>query len=259
MDEGNLTPAEKIAIDDVLAHPVVPAIHDDIIDLPDNGIAAPLGVVPVASDPNHLDTVVHPISDTMVSSDPTNARDRESSVSNDDDVIVVQNTSDEIIVHVTPVLIGTINVSPIVDLASNVISKESVDLPSKSGDVTPGTDDDVTSGSLIDGVVPDVNKGATLPPPELISLSPSWHHKFSVKKNKKRPAQSPLMGKFLSGRRRLNTPVSKFQARNLFPGTDSDSCIDSDDDSFCWDSDSIASEILICEDFEGVVANNSDI
>ena len=189
-----------------------------------------------------------------------------------DDVIEVTNISDAMLEfgHVTPVPIGSISVSPIVDRSSDVITKESIDPSSISGDVTSRTEDDVTSSSPRDCVnrcidvkkdesASDPCKSTTPPPPELFSLSPTWNRKFPVNKSKKRPAQSPLMGKFLSGRRRLNTPVIKFQARNLFPGTDSDSCIDSDDDSFCWDRDSIASEILICEDFEGVVANNSDI
>ena len=83
--------------------------------------------------------------------------------------------------------------------------------------------------------------------------------KFSKRNNKKRPAQSPLIGKLLGARRRLNTPMTKFQARNLFPDIDSDSCLDSDDEPFYWGRASIANEILTCDDFDGMVANNSDI
>ena len=232
--DGDMTPAvnsSAIPTIDPVEPPVILVIQDDVTSLPEDVTAALKDVVSVTNDPSSHHAVVHSITDTLVSCAPLVGRDTESSD------------------HIIPVAVGTISVSPI----ANAVTR---------------TDDDVTIGSPHDCTVPDVNKdqstsvpckNATPPSPKLFTLSPTWHTKIPVNKCKKRPAQSPLMGKFLSGRRRLNTPVSKFQARNLFPGNDSDSCLDSDDDSICWDRDSIASEILICEDFEGVVANNSDI
>ena len=259
--------SSAIPTSDPIDPPVVIDIQNDVTSLPDAVTAVLKDVVPVTSDASH--TGVHPITDTLVSCAPLVVHDRESSVSNHD-VIEVTDTSDEMIEidHITPVSIGTISVSSIVNKSSVVIGTGSVDLTTKSVNIITGTDNDVTIGSFQDCTVPDVNKdestldpskNVTPPSPKLYSLSPTWHTKIPVNNCKKRPAQSPLMGKFLSGRRRLNTPVSKFQARNLFPGNDADSSLDSDDESFCWDRDSIASEILICEDFEGVVANNIDI
>ena len=75
---------------------------------------------------------------------------------------------------------------------------------------------------------------------------------------KKRPAQSPLVGNFRTGRRRIINPLRRVQTKLTFDENELDSELDSDDESVHWERDSIASEIMTCSDFDGIFANNSD-
>ena len=224
----------------------------------------PTGAAKVDTSSNAQVPNVPPHVSTSVSCVPKSVATTECSV----DV----NSSDDVITLESAVI--TTDSHDVITLESVVTSNESGDVSIGSTEVTPGISPDrtdVTSGTPPDRIVPDVCnteltsdqcKHVTTPqqsPPELFSLSPGWMSKFPKKNNKKRPAQSPLIGKLLGARRRLNTPMTKFQARNLFPDIDSDSCLDSDDEPFYWGRASIANEILTCDDFDGMVANTSDI
>lgn len=90
-------------------------------------------------------------------------------------------------------------------------------------------------------------------------LNPQWRLS-NMNTNSKRPARTPLVGKLLTGRRRLATPIRRIKSHRQTLFIPSDTEYDSEDDeSLYWDRDSIASEIMTCSDFDGVFANNSDI